>query len=146
LQRFNNCNFITSVDIVKAYWNIPIKKNDKKYTGFLFNNQTFVFNILPFGLAVSSFTRGMEKILGEKIIKFTIIYIDDFLIASSSFEEHLKHLDMLLNRLGEANFAINLEKKHIFAPLNYIFRSSANCRRNFATTMQDKTNSKLSRS
>jgi hypothetical protein len=98
LYKIGKSQFLTSIDIYKAYWQIPIREEDRKYTGFSFGGQTFVFLVLPFGLAtaVSSFTRGMQIILGDDILKFTVIYIDDCLITSRDFEEHLSHIDQLL--------------------------------------------------
>ncbi len=112
LMRFHGKLWFTSVDLVKAYWQIPLQAEDRKYTGFSIGYKTYQFLVLPFGLAtaVASFTRALEQVLGPELLEFTIIYIDDGLVASTTFEEHLRHLDLLLDRLQSAGFTGNLEK------------------------------------
>jgi hypothetical protein len=68
--------------------------------------------VLPFGLktVVGSFSRAMNVILGPEVREFTVNYIDDLLIVSHSFEQHLQHLDKVLSRLQDAKMTINLEK------------------------------------
>jgi hypothetical protein len=68
--------------------------------------------VLPFGLktAVGSFSRAMNVILGPEVREFTVNDIDDLLIVSDSFEQHLQHLDKVLSRLQDAKMTINLEK------------------------------------
>jgi hypothetical protein len=78
----------------------------------LFNGQSYTYQVLPFGLktAVGSFCRAMNVILGPEVREFTVNYIDDLLIVSDSFEQHLEHLDKVLSRLQDAKMTINLEK------------------------------------
>jgi hypothetical protein len=45
-----------------------------------------------------------------RVQEFTVNYIDDLLIVSDSFEQHLQHLDKVLSRLQDAKMTINLEK------------------------------------
>jgi hypothetical protein len=84
----------------------------KPYTAFLFNGQSYTYQVLPFGLktAVGAFSRAMDVVLGPEVREYTINYIDDLLIVSSSFEEHLVHLFQVLQRLQDAGMTVNLEK------------------------------------
>jgi hypothetical protein len=52
----------------------------------------------------------VDVILGPKVREFTINYIDDLLIVSQTFEEHLRHLGLVLQRLRDAGMTVNLEK------------------------------------
>lgn len=52
----------------------------------------------------------MDIILGPEVRNFVHTYIDDLLLVSPNFEEHLKHLKMLFQRLSEANLTININK------------------------------------
>lgn len=85
------------MDVSNAFWQIPLEESSRKYTGFLFNGQSYVFNRLPFGLktAGASFTRAIHSALEEAAGDFTVTYLDDILIASNSVEEHLKHLEIV---------------------------------------------------
>jgi hypothetical protein len=45
-----------------------------------------------------------------EILKFTTIYIDDLLVASSDAQTHQQHLEMLFKKLKNAGFTMNLSK------------------------------------
>ena len=112
LQSFRSIRFMSTIDLRASYWQIPLSPESTQYTAFLFNGQSYTYQVLPFGLktAVGSFSRAMDLILGPEVRQFTVNYIDDLLIVSDSFDQHLLHLDMVLTRLRDAKLTINLEK------------------------------------
>ena len=69
---------------------------------------------MPFRLchAPSSFTRTMDLILEDVRFKFVLIYIDDIIVYSTSFEEHVEHLRIVFDRLIKAN--VNLKPVKCF--------------------------------
>ncbi|KMQ90526.1 reverse ribonuclease integrase [Lasius niger] len=111
-RRIGDKKYFTTLDVAKAFWQIPLKEESKKYTGFKFDNQTYVFKRLPFGLktAGASFTRAMQRAMGDECDPFTIVYLDDILIASSSLEEHVFHVNYILERLKRVGFRLNRDK------------------------------------
>jgi len=58
----------------------------------------------------------MNKALGDDCDSFTIIYLDDILIASDSREEHIFHINYVLEKLKNVGFTLNLEKCEFFKP------------------------------
>jgi len=56
----------------------------------------------------------MNKALGDDCDSFTIIYLDDILIASDSKEEHIFHINYVLEKLKNVGFTLNLEKCEFF--------------------------------
>ena len=70
---------------------MAIADEDKEKTAFKTETGLFQFEVLPFGLsnAVASFQRTMEEILAG--VSNTKVYIDDIMIHSVSFDEHLEH-------------------------------------------------------
>lgn len=112
LEKYGGQPWLSSVDLTSSYWPIPIREKDTKYTGFLYGNQTYQFRVLPFGLStsVASFIRGLNLILGPKLLQFTIPYVDDLLIFSSSSEEHLDHLEQIFKCFKTSNITVKLNK------------------------------------
>lgn len=102
-NRMKNRKYFTTDDITQAFWKIPLERESRKYTGFMFANQTYVFRRMPFGLktAGASFTRAMNKALNDDALDYVIVYLDDILIASNTRDEHLEHIDNVLEKLGK---------------------------------------------
>lgn len=112
LFKFISGVYFSTIDLTASYWQISIKPEDRKYTGFLFDGMTYVFNVLPFGLSTSvgSFIRGLSKILGPEVQSFTVVYVDDLFIYSNTAEEHLEHLEIIFKKFHDANLTIKLGK------------------------------------
>lgn len=111
-RRIGNRKYFSTLDITQAFWQIPLERDSRKYTGFIFENHTYVFKRMPFGLktAGASFTRAMNKALNDDALDYMIVYLDDILIASNSYEEHLQHIEHVLKRLESVGFTINKDK------------------------------------
>src|SRR6201999_2667489 len=79
---------------------------------FLCSQGLFEYNVMPFGLknAPGTFQRLMDEILEEYIREFVTVYLDDIMIYSKDFEEHLEHVNKVLNKLRESNMIAKLKK------------------------------------
>lgn len=112
LQSFGDFCWLTTIDMVASFWQVSLEKNSRKYTAFKHKLNVYQFVRLPFGLctSVSTFVRAMNKVLGMDIEHFCKIYVDDLLIYSRSFEEHMKHIDIVLGKLERGGVTANIEK------------------------------------
>ncbi|CAK1598027.1 unnamed protein product [Parnassius mnemosyne] len=100
LNSFHGANHITTIDLNNAYFQIPINKDGRKYTGFTFNGKSYVYNVLPQGLktSVGSFSRAMNLILGPEVQEFCVNYLDDLaIITTGTLDKHLEHIDIVLS-------------------------------------------------
>ena len=77
-----------------------------------FNGRNYQFKRLPFGLntSVASFIKCLDEILQPNKLDFFTIYVYDILIASRTFEEHIEHLEYVLDKLYKGGLMVNWEK------------------------------------
>ena len=103
--------FFSKLDMKSGFWQIPIKEEDKHKTAFITPNGLYEWNVLAQGLKNSppSFQRIMADVLSP-CRQFSLVYIDDIVIYSRTFEEHVKHLTQVLSILSNHNFQLNASK------------------------------------
>jgi hypothetical protein len=80
------------------------------------------WTVMPFGLknATSTFTRTMSLVFKEMGDKFLKVFVDDLNIHSENWEDHLRHLGVVLSRLREVNLKLN-PSKCCFATESIVF-------------------------
>lgn len=117
LSSLSGAKFISSIDLRKSFWQIPLEIRSKEKPAFSIPGRgLFQFTVTPFGLRNSAQTqqRLVDKLFGPKFEGKIFVYLDDIIIISDNFEEHVSLLKKVLNRLREANLTINLEKCQFF--------------------------------
>ena len=105
--------YFSTIDQKSGYHQVEIEENHKERTAFTVGPLGFYeYNKMPFGLSNSpaTYQRLMEECLGDYNMKICVIYLDDLIIFSSTFEEHLQNLDKVLTRLKECNLKLSPEK------------------------------------
>ena len=105
--------YFTKIDLSKGYWQIPMKEEAKHITAFITHHGLFQFNTMPFGLVNSgaSFSRIMRTLL--KGLDHVDNYIDDILIHTPTYGEHIKTLKEVFRRLRAANLTAKPSKCYI---------------------------------
>jgi len=112
LSRLPKAEFITSLDLKDAYWQIPLdpKSRDKTFTVLV--RALYQFTVMPFGLtnAPSTMSKIMDRIIPVKFKNEVFVYLDDPLIVSEFFDKHKGVLKDLVLCLLKAELTINVEK------------------------------------
>ena len=85
---------------------------DKEKTAFTTRYGIYEFNVMPFGLcnAPATFQRLMDHVYKGIAWKFVVVYLDDTIVYSKTFNEHLTHLQKVFNRIRQAGLRLNIDK------------------------------------
>lgn len=115
--KTRGCQYFTTFDINSAYWSIPLRIEDRKKTEFVTQDGNFQWTCLSFGLKIppAIFQRILSNILRKHNLKeFSENYIDDILSLSRTFEEHIKHIETVLQAIMNEGPTLKF-KKYKFA-------------------------------
>ena len=113
LEGFLGKRYFTTIDLTSGYWQFLVDDSAKKYTAFTTHQGSFEFNRMPFGLcnAGATFQRAMQELLEG--LEYARSFIDDIIISSETFEEHLVHLRKVLEKLRKAKLKAKPSKCNI---------------------------------
>ena len=102
LDQLGEAKYLSKLDMNKGFYQIPVAETDRSKTAFCTPWGKFEFQRMPFGLrnAPSTFQRCMHKVL-QGCENFSSSYIDDVIVFSNTWEEHLQHLKLVLERLRQ---------------------------------------------
>lgn len=118
IENHQDKTIFTTTDMTLGYYQIPLDKESRKYTAFVFDGKVYQFRRVPFGLktAGNAFVRAMNKAIQPHTTPYATEYVDDTLIGSTTFDEHIQHLDDYLQRMARAGFTINFERCNFCEP------------------------------
>ena len=108
----NKVNYFTKLDLVRGYYQVPIAEESRPYTAFSTPQHHYQFKRLSFGLKNSgmAFQKIMQQVLAPLLSHNVIIYIDDILITSETFEDHLNLVQKVLTLLRNFNIKVKVSK------------------------------------
>ena len=111
LDAIGQSPYLTTIDLMKGYWQVPMNEDDKEKTAFTSQLGLLQFKVMPFGLsgAPATFERLMDHVL-RGTEKYASVYLDDIIMYGATWEEHLMNLRQVLQRLDDAGLTIRLKK------------------------------------
>ena len=112
IYKPNMVKFFTKLDLVRGYYQVPIDKDSRKYTAFSTMQHHYQFKRLSFGLrnSAQAFQKIMQQILAPVLNHNVIIYIDDILIMSETFEQHMEIVSKVLQLLMKYRIKVKVNK------------------------------------
>ena len=117
LDQLGECRYFSTLDLASGYWKIRVAPESREKTAFTTPQGLYEFLVMPFGLtnAPAAFQRLMQRVLAglnpEAGPDFVAVYIDDVLVFSRTVEEHLSHLEAVIQRIVQAGLKLKLDRR-----------------------------------
>lgn len=117
LPRMEDCvdnvgfaQFVSKLDMLKGYWQVPLTFKASEIAAFVTPDSFLQYTAMAFGLrnAPATFQRLVNKILID--VPNCSAYLDDLVVYSKEWSEHIKSLRMVFERLAKALLTLNLAK------------------------------------
>ncbi|EGT41840.1 hypothetical protein CAEBREN_11901 [Caenorhabditis brenneri] len=111
VERVGHMKFFSSLDMANGYLQLRLDDESSYKCGFTTENRIYAYTHLPFGLksAASYFQRALKTVL-DGMDHEVMLYIDDVLIFSKTYDEHLDTLERVLQRFRQYNLKVSPKK------------------------------------
>ena len=108
VDQLGGAKYISTLDLTRGYWQVPVAQDAQHKTAFATPFGLYQFRRMPFGLqgAPATFQRMMDKLL-DGWGHFANAYLDDLVVFSSPWPEHMQHH---IQRLQEAGLTVKPRK------------------------------------
>lgn len=114
LQALQGSQYLSTLDTLSGFMQLTVKASDREKLAFRCHRGLFQFKRMPFGFwnGPAVFQRVMQEVLAPFLWIFALVYIDDIIIFSKSFDEHLQHIKCVLEAIREAKIMLSPSKCH----------------------------------
>ncbi|MBW0528169.1 hypothetical protein O181_067884 [Austropuccinia psidii MF-1] len=113
LDKLAKAKYITKMDCMKGFHQNGAKPNSMKLRRIIFHMGIYEYTRMPFGIknAPAHFQRMMNTIFQEEILEgWMVVYIDDIIIYSETWVDHVQYIDRVLIKFKSINLKISLKK------------------------------------
>jgi hypothetical protein len=110
IDKIGRAKYVTKFDLLKGFYQVPLTDRAKEISAFLTADGLYQYKVTPFRMKNSpaTFQRLMNLLISD--IDGIDAYIDDVIIYSDSWQQHLMTIRKFYKRLTEANLTVNLDK------------------------------------
>ena len=111
IEGIGGARFISKLDLSKGFYQVELMEQAKQKTAFTCHRGAFHFTRMPFGVknAPACFQALMQRVLAG-VSRFATPYMDDVVIFSESWDDHVGHIESVLRCIGEAGLTVNPTK------------------------------------
>lgn len=110
VDQVGSAKYVSKFDLLKGYWQAPLSERAREIAAFITPAGLYESKVMPFGLrnAPATFQRLMNMVVGD--LEGCSVYLDDVVIYSDNWKNHLDRIEKLFDRLARAQLTINLAK------------------------------------
>ena len=110
IDRIGPAKFVSKLDLLKGYWQVPLTERARRLSAFVTPQGLYQYKVMPFGMknAPATFHKLINQLLQN--LDGCEGYIDDVIVYSDTWEEHMLRLRVLFTKLAAANLTVNLKK------------------------------------
>ena len=111
VDQLGRAKVLTNLDLARGYWQVKVKELAREKTALTMPYGLYQFKVMPFGLngAPVTFQRLMDKVM-RGIEMYVGVYMDDVVVYSDRWEDHVRHLREVLERLRAAGLTAKPSK------------------------------------
>ncbi|XP_046878860.1 uncharacterized protein LOC124469544 [Hypomesus transpacificus] len=112
LAKISQAQYFSTVDVANGFWTMKVDPGDPHKLAFSFANRQFTFNKCPFGYSNSPAESNifLHKAMPDAATRGNLICVDDVLMRSQSWSDHLQKIDHALSQLSQAGAKLALSK------------------------------------
>ena len=110
IDQIGNAKFVSTFDMLKGYWQVPLTQRAREVSAFVTPSGLYQYKVMPFGMknAPATFQRMVNKLVRN--IDGCEGYIDDVVIFSDNWSDHIRQIERFFQIMREAKLTINLMK------------------------------------
>ena len=108
IDQLGRASFISTLDLTRGYWQVPVANGDRYKTAFITPFGLYQFKAMPFGLQGAPAT--FQRMIIRGLEGFTAAYLDDLVIYSATWKEHVQHLHSVFECLRKAGLTAKPRK------------------------------------
>ena len=114
LDALSGSVWFSTLDLMSGYWQVEVDPKDREKTAFATTGGLYEYNVMPFGLANAPAT--FERLTGLRGLHWQtcLVYLDDIIVFSKTFDTHLARLEEVIDRIGAAGLKLSPKKCHLF--------------------------------
>lgn len=110
VDNLGAAKYVSKLDLLKGYWQVPLTERASKISAFVTPDHLLQYTVMAFGMcnAPATFQRLINTVLAG--IANCNAYLDDVIVYTTTWEEHVKILEQVFTRLAAASLTLNLAK------------------------------------
>src|SRR6266852_3016044 len=115
LQALSGAQYLSVFDALSGFTQLEFDEVSRPITAIRTHRGLHQFKRMPFGWRNGPpvFQWAMQEILSPFLWIFTLVYIDDIVVYSKTFKDHLEHVDSVLKAIASSGLTLSPIKFHI---------------------------------